>query len=185
MPAKPSSQAPETLDEILRGDSQSQRNQDDILPHYSDNPSSNGSSTSRWNQQLLAPPGLPNVNILAYLPANAALSSDHMTVTVRDEQLVTASAALASFILAQAALPPRPILRIKCTISGEPRWALKIDMMRYFVRKKDEQAWNFVRIVARNDLASRGESSVSTEPHCDTLLEWAQRFVESPASNKA
>ena len=140
MPAKSSSQAPEPLDDILNDESQSQRNQDDILPHYSDNPSSTGSSTSRWCQQLLAPPGLPNVNIFAYLPANATLSSDHTTVTVRNEQLVTVSAALASFIVAQAALPPRPVLRIKCMVPGGATWAFKIDMMRYFVRKKDEQA---------------------------------------------
>ena len=166
--------------------SKSQHNQHDPLPSYSENSRTTSSPTSPWNQQLLlATPGLPNVNVLAYLPANASLSSDQTTVTVRDEELVTVPAALVSFIFAQAALPPRPIVRIRGSVCGNVAFDLKIDMMRYFVPKSDEPAWNYVKIVDEHELAPRGESTVSAKPHYDTLLEWAQRFINSLAGNKS
>lgn len=113
------------------------------------------------------------------------LFSYHTTVTVSDEQLATVSAALPSFLMAQAALPPRPILHIRGIVLGATKLHPKINMMRYFVCKKDEQAWNYVKTVARNEFAYRRGDSVSVEPHCDTLSEWAQRFVESSTGNKS
>lgn len=197
MPEKGSSQASEPMptpvqvekmgpsDDILSDDSKEQHHQDDTLPGYSENSRTTGSPTSIGIQQLLATPGLPNINFLAYLSSNATLSSDCTTVTVRDPRLVTVPAALASFIEAQAALPPRPVLHIVGSANGNTEFDLKIDMMRYFVRGRDEPAWNYVEMVDRNEVAYRGESSVSVTPHCDTLLEWAQKFVESSAGNKS
>jgi hypothetical protein len=158
-------------------------NQDDTLPSYSE--CATGSPTSTWSQQLHTTPGLPNIDILAYLPSNATLSADHKTITVRDKQLVTVPAALTSFIMAQASLPPRPILHIKGSEFGYTRFDLKIDMMRYFVRNGNEPAMNYVKLVEKNETAFRGESNVSVEPHCDTLIEWAHKFVESSARNKS
>ena len=171
--------------DIFSDSPKGQNNQDGGLPGYSELLPANGPPTSTWSQHLLATPGLPNANILAYLPSNATLSSDETTVTIHDERLVTVPAALAAFIAAQAALPPRPILRIAGSEAGNTNFNLRIDMMRYFVRERDEQAWNYIKIVGRNEIAFRGESSMSVEPHCDTLLEWAQRFVESSAGNKS
>jgi hypothetical protein len=174
-----------SLKTILPHDSKRRRNRDDTLPGYSENSRATGPPSSTWSQQLLATPGLPNVNVLAYLPSNATLSPDHTTVTVRDKRLVTVPAALASFIMAQASLPPRPILRIEGSEFGFTKFDLKIDMMRYFVRERNEPALNYVKLVDINETASRGESSVSVKPHCDTLIEWAHKFVESPTGNKS
>lgn len=197
MPEKSPYKAPEPIptpvrmseidpsNDIILDDSKGQHNQDDTLPDYSEYLHVTGPSISTWDQQLLATPGLPNVNFLAYLPSKATLSSDHTTVTIRDKQLVTIPTALTTFILAQAALPPRPILHIKGLITGNAEFDLKIDMMRYFVRKGNESAWNYVKLVDINEVASRGESSVSVKPHCDTMLEWSRKFVESSASNKS
>jgi hypothetical protein len=174
------------LNTILPHDSKRRRNRDDTLPDYSENSRATGPPTSTWSQQqLLATPGLSNVDVLAYLPSNATLSPDHTTVTVRDKQLVTVPAALASFIMAQASLPPRPILRIEGSEFGYTKFDLKIDMMRYFVRERNEPALNYIKLVDINETASRGESSVSVEPHYDTLIEWAHKFIESPTGNKS
>lgn len=165
-------------------DTQGHHDQSETLPHYSGDLRATGSRTL-CSQPLFATPGLPNVNVLAYLPTNATLSSDHTTVTVPDKELVTVSTALVSFIRAQAALPPRPILRIRAMIFGNVEFDFKIDMMRYLVRKNDESAWNYTKIIDKDVLGFRGQNNVSLEPHYDTLLEWAQQFVESSARNKS
>ena len=117
---------------VLLDDTRSRRTEDETLPEYSETPlaSGFGSPPLPWTPELVASPGLPNVNILAYLPSNASLSSDLTTVTVRDKELVTVPAALVSFLTVQAALPPRPILRIRGLIAGNIAFNLKIDMMR-------------------------------------------------------
>ena len=162
-----------------------QDNQDNALPGYSESLIAIDSPIPTQNQQLLTTPGLPNVNILAYLPPNATLSSDHTTITVRDHRLSQTPDALASFIMAQAALPPRPIVRVKGSVVGDTKFDLKIDMMRYLVRKGDEPAWNYIKIADKDEITFRGESSTSAKPHYSTVLEWAQKYVNSPAGNKS
>lgn len=55
---------------------------------------------------------------------------------MRDEQLVIVSAALAFLIMAQAALPPGPILHMRVTVTEITVFDLNIDMMRFFLRRR-------------------------------------------------
>jgi hypothetical protein len=167
-------------------------NEYDGLPGYSEVSTTstiNLSQAVTWHKRLLNTPGLPPVDILQYLPGNATLSADKKTITVCDQNLCNDPAALAAFISVQAALPPRPQIRITgTTIGPHVRGAdfdIRIDMMRYFMRPRGQAQWNFVKTVEQGEMAFRGEAAKTQKPHEFSTQEWATRFCKSSAANKA
>jgi hypothetical protein len=142
---------------------------------------------NQHRQRLAATPGLPTADILSYRPAEATLSSDESIVTIQDELLASNKDALAAFISAQAALPPRAQIRITGYQDGfsGPDFDIRINMMSYFLQP-GSASWNFVKLVEPREMAFRGSTTKTIDPHVDGgLAEWTKKFCKSQTTAKA
>jgi len=169
---------------------------EDGLPGYSEMalPASTPTAPTApdiYRQIMTSTPGIPAVDISSYIPSvTATLSRDETTVTLQDLKLSTDPEALVQFVRAQAALPPRPTVRITGYNSDRgsdrrPDFDIRINLMHYLVRPR-ENPWNYVKLVEADEMAFRGESGKTITPHpAGGLQEWARLFCKSKSPNKS
>lgn len=136
-------------------------------------------------------PGLPALDFQLYSPPLFELSSDCTTLRSFAPYLSSTPAALVSFILAQATVPPKPQIHITGRRNGRPDFALKLNLMHILVPEAGahpSRRMDYLRIVAPGEPALRGGTRPSLEPDLGAqagLEAWAERFVEDPAPVKA
>lgn len=133
---------------------------------------------------------MPEVDISQYLPPGAVTSKDGCTVTIQNTNLCSDPDALVRFINTQAALPPRPEIRITGTHNsyGENKtdFDIRVNVMRYLVRNPTDAPLNYIKMVEPKELAFRGDSSKGMLPHADGgLNEWAGMFCRDASTEKS
>lgn len=135
---------------------------------------------------LASTPGLPDVNLLQYLPPGASISKDESTVTLPSAELCADANALVDFLHAQAALPPRPQIHITGVHNDyEVDFDLRINLQRYIIPPSGHAPLNYVKLVEPNELAFRGNSTRTILPHIDGgLRAWAWRFCHDDSFHK-
>ncbi|KAH7413971.1 hypothetical protein DE146DRAFT_14042 [Phaeosphaeria sp. MPI-PUGE-AT-0046c] len=160
------------------------------VPQDNDGPP--GYSEASQAQPLPEPitAGVYDFDISQYLLPNSVTSKDGSTVTISNVNLCSDSTALVHFINAQAALPPRPEIRITGVHNslGEMKtdFDVRVNLMRYLLRKPRENPLNYVKMVEPKEVAWRGDSTVGTMPHAEGgLSEWAHMFCSDQSPNKA
>ncbi|KAI9893715.1 MAG: hypothetical protein M1814_005931 [Vezdaea aestivalis] len=166
--------------------------QDDHPPSYS------GPSTPLAQASLAqAPPpnppvitSLPSIDFSQYFVSESTVSADQTTLITHLPTLSSDKAALLSFIRAQAALPPRPEIRIRGRhkdFNGHLKTSfdIRLNMLRYLVPSPPE-SWNYIRIVGAEEAALRGVKSAGkrASPTPETLEEWVSRFVKDRSTPK-
>jgi hypothetical protein len=126
-------------------------------------------------------PGMPNIDFSKYSIADSTLSKDQTTMTTTLSILGSDPKALETFIREQAALPPRPHVRIIGTHTEGMRNAtdfdVQLNMIRYIVHPSEK--WNFVKI---SPLDTKPSKVQSAESH--SLGEWTKRFCKDVALMK-
>ncbi|KAL1960725.1 hypothetical protein VTO42DRAFT_6555 [Malbranchea cinnamomea] len=131
-------------------------------------------------QPLRSTPGLPPLNFTRYQIAEATLSKDKTTITVTQPDLSTNPVRLAKFITEQAALPPKPEIRImgiRDSVYGENKvdFDIRINMLRYILRPPSSQPWNYMKIVGGVDGRNGGNGGLGA---------WAKQFCNDNAAKK-
>jgi hypothetical protein len=132
-------------------------------------------------------PALPKLNYALYSPPNYKLSSDRTTLTTYKPEPNVYPAVLMSIIQAQAALPPMVYIHVKGIGSGAtPDFHLKLNMMPLFIGAKEpQQRWNYLKVVDNGEMAWRGETKKTTEPHLSGGIdEWVKRYCSDNSAIK-
>ena len=162
----------------------------DGLPGYSEVLQQPRADSGAGNHPFAATPGMPEVDITQYLLPGAVASKDGSTITVNNGNLCSDPNALVHFVNTQAALPPRPEIRITGVHNsyGETKtdFDIRVNVMRYLIRKPTDGPLNFIKMVEPKELAFRGDAAKSTLPHANGgLNEWAQMFCRDPSPDKS
>jgi hypothetical protein len=98
--------------------------------------------------------------------------------------------ALSRFSNAQAALPPRPEIQKTGVHNayGESRtdFDIRVNIMRYLIRKLGDGPPNYVKMVEPKELAFRGDAVKSAVPHAGGgLRDWAEMFCRDASADKS
>lgn len=125
-------------------------------------------------------PAFPTIDFAKYDIPESTVSADGTTTTTTLARLSSQPAALEAFLREQAALPPKPHVRIcgKNPSSGAVDFDLRLNMMACFVGgQADAGRLNYVKVVDDGERAYRGGASEATKPTAKGgLREWTQRF---------
>lgn len=89
-------------------------------------------------------PGIPDVDFSAYRAASGELSKDQSTITVASPMLQNPNT-LAIFLRDQAALPPRPEIRIKGRNAHQVHFDIRINMMAYFLPPNGTSSLSYLK----------------------------------------
>jgi hypothetical protein len=162
----------------------------DGLPGYSEVSQQPRADPSVGSYSFAPILGMLGVDISQYLLQGAVVSKDGKTVTVTNANLYSDPIALVQFINTQAALPPRPEIRITGihNVYGENKidFDVRVNVMHYLMSKPTDAPLNYIKMVEPKELAFRGDATKSTLPHADGgLIEWARIFCRDPSPNKS
>lgn len=132
--------------------------------------------------------GITSVDFTQYRIPGATISKDETTVTVPLTEVGSDSRALQSFVLKQAALPPKPQLRIT---GSHKTWQeevvdfdIHLNLLRQITRPQSA-TWNYVKVSIGNESSSSGGSGKRPASQTqDGLGDWVNKFCRDPASNK-
>jgi hypothetical protein len=166
-------------------------------------PPYSSSSSTILNVHLPTPvvsPSLPQIDYSKYLIPKATVSKDGSTISTYHPGFISSPQELTKFIQQQATLPPLPYIHIVGrwaeVPSAAPDFDLKINMLPFFIAPNSQRAvdmnegggggsWNYVKLVAENDMAFRGKNNQSLIPNVKGgLYEWASRFCKEPSNQK-
>jgi hypothetical protein len=124
---------------------------------------------------------MPNIIFSKYRVPDATLSKDQSTLTTTFAAFSSDPKALELFIREQAALPPRPLVRVTGTHTemGQTKvdFDVRLNMMRYLLHP--DEKWNFVKISPPEKKPSKGSKEDN-----DGLRDWAKRFCKDVAMIK-
>lgn len=145
---------------LSRGNGPSSYGASEDLPPYSTSevPSSSNAITARPTIQ-----GNPKLDFSAYRAASGELSKDQLTITVSSPMLQNANP-LITFLKAQAALPPRPGIRIKGKHSSQTDFDLRINMMAYFLPPNEGPPLSYLKATpsTRTERSARQDDLLRT-----------------------
>ncbi|KAM5465278.1 hypothetical protein MauCBS54593_006524 [Microsporum audouinii] len=125
---------------------------------------------------------LPPIDFAQYHIPGSSLSKDGLTITVAPSELSSSPEALTRFMAQQAALPPKPEIRI-VGIRENPGirkldFDIRINMLSQIVRPPGpSSSWNYVKIVGSRSAGSPGGA-------IGDIATFADRFCRDPATNK-
>ncbi|KAK4193902.1 hypothetical protein QBC35DRAFT_9233 [Podospora australis] len=144
-------------------------------------------------QSLLSQPrrhaGLPPLDYRLYNPPLFTLSSDRTTIRSSAPYLSSNASALISLIRQHATVPPKPQIHITgkraSSSSSRPDFAIKLNLMHLLIPSDSRQKLDYLRCVSQEELALRGGSKPTLEPHLINVEEWARRYVDDKASQKS
>ena len=127
----------------------------------------------------------PRINYGSYRPPSSSISSDQTKITTSHRPFCKSAATLTNFIRQQAALPPRPFIRIKGVENMATEFNLKIDLLPYLYRT--QEPWNYFSLKSDMDTGpgpSRGPSFRRSQSSNRSLETWAKEFCSDPTSIK-
>ena len=150
---------------------------------------------------------LARLNYTKYSVPESTLSKDGTTITTYHPAFTSSPEALVRFVREQAALPPLPYIHIvggqqeSCT---RPEFDVKLNMLPYFMsstttpqQRSQSQSennvdknsycngWNYLKLVADDEMAFRGKDRESLYPTVQGgLEEWARRFCSETSTLK-
>ncbi|KAN0079383.1 hypothetical protein V8E54_004597 [Elaphomyces granulatus] len=151
---------------------------------------------------------LARLNYTKYSVPESTLSKDGTTITTYHPAFTSSPEALVQFVREQAALPPLPYIHIvggqqeSCT---RPEFDVKLNMLPYFMsstttpqQRSQSQSennvdknsycngWNYLKLVADDEMAFRGKDRESLYPTVQGgLEEWARRFCSETSTLKS
>lgn len=156
---------------------------DDLLPAYS------GPSVTPIPSRPTVPsiPGLPNIDFSRYQLSESSFSDDQTTITTTYAVLSSNPNALKKFLHEQAAVPPKPQIRIFGSHGDADRktdFDLLLNMMPYIIRPEAD-AWHYLKVVNDTQKVFRGGSTETTQRTTQSGMdEWIQRYCEDSSANK-
>ncbi|KAF2840366.1 hypothetical protein M501DRAFT_1015422 [Patellaria atrata CBS 101060] len=117
-------------------------------------------------------PGMPNLDFSKYQIPESKLSDDRVTLTTTLSVLSSDPRVLERMIKEQAALPPKPLIRIRGshTDFGAKQvvdFDLRLNMIRYFIPAREN--WNYIKLKTQ---AKTGKSSG------EQLADWCKRYCK-------
>jgi hypothetical protein len=126
-------------------------------------------------------PGMPAIDFSKYQIADSTLSNDQSTLTTTLPSLGSDPRALELLVREQAALPPRPHIRVRGVHTENMREVtdcdVKLNMIRYIVHPHEK--WNFVKITPLEKKSAKDQ-----EARGHALAEWTKRFCKDTAMMK-
>ncbi|CAF9910097.1 MAG: hypothetical protein GOMPHAMPRED_006953 [Gomphillus americanus] len=157
---------------------------EDLPPAYTTNGALQTADTSVSTLDIIKQ--FPRIDYSSYRPPSSSISSDHTKITTSHRPFCKSAATLTKFIQQQAALPPRPFIRIKgISESGNTEFNLKIDLLPYLYRTREP--WNYFSLKSDTDAepsSSRGPSFRRSQSSNRSLETWAKEFCSDSASIK-
>lgn len=188
-------QAPVTTRAISNRNSGLEDEHQQHLLDIDEPPSYSGRSTSTptaTNASALAQAvGLPGLNFSQYVVPKGTLSDDKTTVTTTLPGFYTDYEVLVELLQQQAAIPPKPIVRIlgsHSPIEHHRTWTTKIDfdLMLNVTPLLWQQGWNYVKVLPSGPSITFGDRLEGPEPVPDRRIEdWARIFCEDTAESKS
>jgi hypothetical protein len=124
---------------------------------------------------------MPKLNFAKYRVPEATLSKDQSTLTTTFAAFSADPRALELFVREQAALPPRPQVRITGTHTETGRTILDFDVRLNMISylPHPDKKWNFVKIAP----PEKKPLKTSKEEN-DGLRDWAVKFCKDVAMIK-
>jgi hypothetical protein len=152
---------------------------------------SNGDSNSQPESGSLQPVTSVQFDLRQYQIPHFTISEDQTTVTTTSPLYTSNPGALIELLQHQAALPPKPLVRIKGTHSeygasyGPIRtdFDLTMNLMPLIVRAGTDK-WNYLRILSPGENCFRVGGMLASEKEDMGLDEWARRFCDDQAASK-
>ncbi|KAF3898655.1 hypothetical protein GTR04_0039 [Trichophyton interdigitale] len=154
----------------------------DAPPDYTEPSAALSQEPSSPRGPVLSNSYLPPVNFAHYHIPGSSLSKDGLTITVAPSELSSNPEALTRFIVQQAALPPKPEVRIVGVrdVTGVRKldFDIRINMLNQIVRPPGpSSSWNYVKIVGNPSGGSPGGA-------VGDIATFADRLCRDPATNK-
>jgi len=158
-----------------------------------DNPPAYSHDQSRTSQR---PPSavrlaVPNVPFKKYHLPLSAISDDEVTTTTTEPLFSSSTPALTELIRQQAALPPRPLVRIQGSYfaygnhgSINVAFDVKLSLMALLIRPQND-LWNYLSVKPEDDaVLSGGDGQNFSREEGQNSAYWMRRFCEDPAAVK-
>jgi hypothetical protein len=124
---------------------------------------------------------MPKFNFAKYRVPEATLSKDQSTLTTTFAAFNSDPKALELFIREQAALPPKPQVRVTGTHTemGQTKvdFDVRLNMIRYLLHPQEK--WNFIKISPPEKKLSKDSKEEN-----DGLSDWAKKFCKDIAMIK-
>ena len=171
---------------------------EELPPQYSQEGPGTPSTSSPARQMSNVPRDLPLLPYHKYRLRDSTLSADEVSVTVKDPRYAEDSLALARMLSEQAALPPRPILRVRgwwqTDMGRRPIYDFDVEMnlTGMIWREPERGSLNYVKLAPGGAVApprlpsgskSKGAANLQLSEH-PTIEQWAERFCSDPSPAK-
>ncbi|KAI1503074.1 hypothetical protein F5X99DRAFT_376686 [Biscogniauxia marginata] len=133
-------------------------------------------------------PGLPVLDYRQYSPPMFELSADTTTITSKATYLSENVKALSSLIQSLATVPPKPQVLIQGSRNRRVDFSIKLNLMNLLVPEDQRNRFDYLRCVAKDEIAFRGGNEPSLKPDIGTedgLEAWCDMFIKDPATIKS
>ncbi|KAJ3563552.1 hypothetical protein NPX13_g8157 [Xylaria arbuscula] len=133
-------------------------------------------------------PGLPLLDYRQYSPEMFELSADSTTITSKATYLSENAKALSSLVRTLATVPPKPQIHIRGSRGRRVDFHVRLNLMSLLVPDDPRHRMDYLRCVAKDEMAYRGGNEPSLKPELgageEGLEAWCERFVRDPSSVK-
>ncbi|KAI0523638.1 hypothetical protein F5B22DRAFT_642743 [Xylaria bambusicola] len=134
-------------------------------------------------------PGLPILDYRQYSPEMFELSTDSTTITSKASYLSENAKALSSLVRTLATVPPKPQIHIRGSRGRRVDFHVRLNLMNLLVPDDPRHRMDYLRCVAKDEMAYRGGNEPSLKPEIgageeEGLEAWCQRFVKDQSSVK-
>ncbi|KAI0392128.1 hypothetical protein F5Y17DRAFT_378854 [Xylariaceae sp. FL0594] len=134
-------------------------------------------------------PGLPFLDYRLYSPQMFDLSADSTTISSKASYLSENSKALSTLIRTLATVPPKPQVLIQGSRGRKVDFSVRLNLMSLLVPDNPRDRMDYLRCVARDEMAYRGGSEPSLKPELgageEGLVAWCDRFVKDQSTVKS
>jgi hypothetical protein len=134
-------------------------------------------------------PGLPVLDYRHYSPQMFDLSADSTTISSKASYLSENAKALSTLIRTLATVPPKPQILIQGSRGRGVDFSVRLNLMSLLVPDNPRDRMDYLRCVAKDEMAYRGGSGPSLKPELgageEGLMGWCERFVNDHSSVKS